>query len=68
MDDLDNFNFSPDESLGLGDPIPLDESDIDNTSISHSPLDLGNTTSAPQPKVQPISEPTAPATKAPPVM
>jgi hypothetical protein len=55
MDDLDNFNFSPDDSLGV--PIPLDESDIDNTSISHSPLDLGNTTSAPQPKVQPISEP-----------
>jgi hypothetical protein len=66
MDILDSSGNAPKE--GLDAPIPFDDGNSDDMSVSHSPLNLGGGSSVEASKAEPtakpqVSRPSAPAAK-----
>jgi len=61
MDNFDSSKLSPDENLNK--PIPFDDDDTSEASISHSPLNLAGGGTAKAPKVRPTAQPTRPVAK-----
>ncbi|MHC4456630.1 MAG: hypothetical protein ACYS0I_05975 [Planctomycetota bacterium] len=60
MTDFDNINSSDEE---LDEPIPFDEEDTNEESVSHSPLNLGGGEVKEAPKAKPTSGGVMPVTK-----
>ena len=61
MDNFDSSKPSPDEKPNA--PIPFDD-DLGDTNISHSPLDLGGSSTAEAPKVKAPAQMVKPIAKA----
>lgn len=63
MDILDSSGSAPKERLDA--PIPFDDDDSNDRSVSHSPLNLGGTSPVEVPKAQPAAKPQVPKPSAP---